>query len=108
MGYKFQFVTLAGFHALNYSMFRLAKDYVRSGMSAYAKFQEAEFGSEKDGYVATKHQEFASAGYFDEVTKVISGGKASTLAMKGSTEAEQFKGPAIERRKVERRGGGRA
>lgn len=90
MGYKYQFVTLAGFHALNYSMFELAKGYRERGMSAYSQLQEAEFAAEKDGYTAVKHQREVGTGYFDEVTKVISGGSASTLALKESTEARQF------------------
>lgn len=90
MGYKFQFVTLAGFHALNYSMFTLAQDYRDNGMAAYAKLQEAEFASEKDGYTATKHQREVGAGYFDEVAVVVSGGQSSTTALTGSTEEAQF------------------
>lgn len=90
MGYKFQFVTLAGFHALNYGMFDLARKYKDEGMTAYAELQEAEFDSEKFGYTATRHQREVGTGYFDEVAQVISGGKSSTVALKGSTEAEQF------------------
>jgi len=90
MGYKFQFVTLAGFHALNHSMFTLAKNYKQRGMAAYAELQQAEFASEKDGYEATRHQREVGTGYFDEVTQVITGGMASTTALAGSTEAEQF------------------
>ncbi len=90
MGYKFQFVTLSAFHALNYSMFSLAKGYKESGMAAYSKLQEAEFDAEKLGYEAIKHQEFVGTGYFDAVTDVASQGTGSTQAMKGSTEAEQF------------------
>jgi isocitrate lyase len=90
MGYKFQFVTLAGFHALNHSMFELAKAYKTDGMAAYSKLQQAEFASEKDGYTATKHQREVGTGYFDEVAQVISGGSASTLALEGSTEQAQF------------------
>ncbi|MBN8724369.1 MAG: isocitrate lyase [Acidobacteria bacterium] len=90
MGYKFQFITLAGFHALNYSMFELARNYRDTGMSAYAEFQANEFAGEANGYTATKHQEFVGTGYFDEVAQVISGGEASTLALVGSTEEEQF------------------
>jgi isocitrate lyase len=90
MGYKFQFVTLAGFHALNYSMFSLANEYKDSGMAAYSKLQTAEFAAEKDGYTATKHQREVGTGYFDHVAEVIAGGKSSTLALQGSTEAEQF------------------
>ena len=90
MGYKFQFVTLAGFHSLNYSMFRLAHDYKDRGMAAYSDLQEAEFAAEPDGYTATKHQREVGAGYFDEVAQVIAGGKSSTTALHGSTEQEQF------------------
>lgn len=90
MGYKFQFVTLSGFHSLNYGMFTLARDYKKRGMAAYSKLQEAEFASEKEGYEAVKHQEFVGTGYFDAVTEVATGGSSSTLAMHGSTEAEQF------------------
>jgi len=90
MGYKFQFVTLAGFHSLNYSMFRLAHDYKDRGMAAYSDLQEAEFAAEPDGYTATKHQREVGAGYFDEVAQVIAGGTSSTTALRGSTEQEQF------------------
>ncbi len=90
MGYRFQFVTLAGFHALNHSMFTLAKGYKEEGMTAYSRLQEAEFASESDSYSATRHQEFVGTGYFDEVNNVVSVGKSSTLALKGSTEEEQF------------------
>lgn len=90
MGYKFQFVTLAGFHALNFSMFELARQYREEGMSAYSRLQQAEFGAEKNGYTATKHQREVGTGYFDEVTKVISSGESSTTALEGSTEAAQF------------------
>jgi len=90
MGYKFQFITLAGFHALNYSMFTLAKDYKESQMSAYVKLQDAEFDSEKDGYTATKHQREVGAGYFDAVTQVITAGQSSITALTGSTEEAQF------------------
>ena len=90
MGYKFQFITLAGFHALNYSMFTLAKGYRESQMSAYVALQQAEFGSEKDGYTATKHQREVGAGYFDDVTQTVTGGRSSVTAMKGSTEEQQF------------------
>lgn len=91
MGYKFQFVTLAGFHSLNYGMFDLAKDYSKRGMSAYVELQEREFASEKEGYTATKHQREVGAGYFDHVANIISGGQSETLAVKGSTEEGQFK-----------------
>ena len=90
MGYKFQFITLAGFHALNYSMIELAKGYNESQMTAYVKLQEAEFAAEKDGYTATKHQREVGTGYFDTVTQVIQGGTSSTTALTGSTEEEQF------------------
>ncbi len=90
LGYKFQFVTLAGFHALNHSMFELAHDYKDNGMAAYSKLQEAEFASESKGYTATRHQREVGTGYFDEVSQVISGGTSSTTAMKGSTEEAQF------------------
>jgi isocitrate lyase len=90
LGYKFQFVTLAGFHALNYSMYDLALHYGREGMTAYSRLQQAELAAEKDGYTATKHQHEVGTGYFDEVMKVISNGQASTTALEGSTEAAQF------------------
>jgi isocitrate lyase len=93
MGYKFQFVTLAGFHALNLSMFELARGYKLSGMTAYTRLQEKEFSREAEyGYEAVKHQRFVGTGYFDQVQQVISGGLASTTALTGSTEAEQFLG----------------
>jgi isocitrate lyase len=91
MGYKFQFVTLAGFHSLNYSMFELARAYSSRDMSAYAELQESEFGAEQHGYTATRHQREVGTGYFDEVTRVISGGDSSTTALDESTEAAQFK-----------------
>ncbi len=90
MGYTYQFVTLAGFHSLNYGMFELARGYRDEGMSAYARLQEAEFASEAHGYTATKHQREVGTGYFDEVAQAVSGGLASTLALAGSTEAQQF------------------
>ncbi len=90
MGYKFQFVTLAGFHALNHGMFDLAKGYKAEGMLAYSRLQEAEFASETDGYTATKHQREVGTGYFDRVRSVITGGNGATSAMAGSTEVEQF------------------
>ncbi len=93
MGYKFQFVTLAGFHALNLSMFELARGYKQAGMTAYSRLQEKEFSRETQyGYEAVKHQRFVGTGYFDQVQQVISGGLASTMALTGSTEAEQFSG----------------
>lgn len=90
MGYKFQFVTLAGFHALNFSMYELAYDYKINGMSAYARLQQNEFAFEKKGYSATKHQREVGTGYFDLVSAIISEGHSSTLAYEGSTEREQF------------------
>ena len=91
MGYKFQFVTLAGFHSLNLSMFELAQAYRESGMTAYSRLQEREFENERlAGYRAVKHQKFVGAGYFDEIAQVLSQGHASTAALAGSTEEEQF------------------
>jgi isocitrate lyase len=90
MGYKFQFVTLAGFHALNYSMFHLARGYGERGMAAYSELQEVELAAEPLGYTATKHQHEVGTGYFDDVAQVISGGESSTTALTGSTEQEQF------------------
>ena len=90
MGYKFQFVTLAGFHALNFGMFNLARDYAKEGMAAYSRLQQAEFGSENTGYTATRHQREVGTSYFDDVAQVISSGAASTLALNESTEAAQF------------------
>ena len=90
MGYKFQFVTLAGFHALNHSMFTLAKDYNNRGMAAYSELQQNEFAETPNGFTAVKHQREVGTGYFDKVSQVISGGNASTLALEGSTEEDQF------------------
>jgi isocitrate lyase len=90
MGYRFQFVTLAGFHSLNHGMFELARTYRDEGMTAYARLQDAEFASEAHGYTATRHQREVGTGYFDEVAQVISSGLTSTLALAGSTEAAQF------------------
>jgi isocitrate lyase len=90
LGYKFQFITLAGFHSLNAAMFELARDYVREGMPAYVRVQEHEFELEGDGYTATRHQREVGAGYFDAVAQLISDGRSSTLALKGSTEETQF------------------
>jgi len=90
MGYKFQFVTLAGFHALNYSMFDLATNYKDDGMSAYVELQQKEFAAEARGYTATKHQREVGTGYFDAVKNTITGGESSTLALKESTETKQF------------------
>jgi isocitrate lyase len=92
LGYKFQFITLAGFHALNASMFELARGYVGEGMTAYVRLQEQEFALEGEGYTATRHQREVGAGYFDAVAQTISGGESSTLALKGSTEEAQFEG----------------
>ena len=91
MGYRFQFITLAGFHALNASMFELAHGYAEEGMTAYVRLQEREFAMEDDGYTATRHQAEVGTGYFDRVSEVISGGTASTLALTGSTEEAQFR-----------------
>jgi isocitrate lyase len=90
MGYKFQFVTLAGFHALNMSMFHLARGYAQSGMTAYSKLQQEESAAQELGYRAVTHQRFVGTGYFDEIAQVISGGHSSTTALAGSTEAAQF------------------
>jgi isocitrate lyase len=90
MGYKFQFITLAGFHALNESMFELARGYAEEGMTAYVRLQEREFELEAEGYTATRHQREVGAGYFDQVAQAVSGGESSTLALRGSTEEEQF------------------
>jgi isocitrate lyase len=90
MGYKFQFVTLAGFHALNASMFDLASGYREEGMSAYVRLQEREFELESEGYTATRHQREVGAGYFDLIAQAVAGGQSSTLALEGSTEAAQF------------------
>jgi isocitrate lyase len=90
MGYKFQFITLAGFHSLNYSMFHLAHGYARNQMSAFVELQEAEFAAVAQGFTAVKHQREVGTGYFDAVTQTIQGGKSSTTALKGSTEDEQF------------------
>ncbi len=97
MGYKYQFITLAGFHALNLSMFELARGYRESGMTAYSHLQETEFKREKAGYHATKHQRFVGTGYFDQVAQCVAGGLASTTALAGSTEEAQFAGPAVRR-----------
>jgi isocitrate lyase len=90
MGYRFQFITLAGFHALNFSMFELARNYRTQHMSAYVRLQQAEFAAEAAGYTATKHQREVGAGYFDAVTQAISGGNSSITALSGSTEEQQF------------------
>ena len=90
MGYKFQFITLAGFHTLNYAMFELAHEYKERGMAAYSELQQREFDAEEHGYTATKHQREVGAGYFDDVAQVVAGGMASTTALTGSTEESQF------------------
>jgi isocitrate lyase len=94
MGYKFQFVTLAGFHQLNHGMFELAKGYSERGMAAYSELQQAEFASEADGYTATRHQREVGTGYFDAVAVAINGGESSTTAMSDSTESDQFNSAA--------------
>ncbi|MHB8566105.1 MAG: isocitrate lyase [Nitrososphaerales archaeon] len=93
LGYKFQFITLAGFHLLNYSMFELASEYAMEGMPAYVKLQRKEFEATELGYEGVKHQRFVGTGYFDEVSQIVQGGVSSTVAMKGSTEEEQFEKP---------------
>jgi isocitrate lyase len=90
LGYRFQFITLAGFHSLNESMFELARGYADEGMTAYVRLQEREFDLEAEGYTATRHQREVGAGYFDQVARAVSGGESSTLALKGSTEEAQF------------------
>jgi len=102
LGYKFQFITLAGFHALNFSMFELAKAFATEGMPAYVRLQRGEFAGEARGYRAVTHQKFVGTGYFDEVAQVIAGGESSTIAMNGSTEEAQFaEKPEIMRRAKE-------
>jgi isocitrate lyase len=91
MGYRFQFVTLAGFHSLNLAMFQLARNYREHGMAAYSELQQVEFAAEAEGYTATRHQREVGVGYFDTVAMVISGGRSSTTALAGSTEAAQFR-----------------
>jgi isocitrate lyase len=90
MGYKFQFITLAGFHLNNYATFKLAQEYKKDGMAAYSKLQEAEFASEKDGYTSTRHQREVGTSYFDAISQALTGGESSTTAMTGSTEEDQF------------------
>ena len=90
LGYKFQFITLAGFHSLNYGMFDLAHGYARRQMSAFVELQEKEFAAADRGFTAVKHQREVGTGYFDSVTQTIQGGTSSTTALKGSTEEEQF------------------
>ena len=92
MGYRFQFVTLAGFHSLNLSMFELAKGYSQRGMGAYSEMQEREFAAQTQGFTAVRHQREVGTGYFDAVAMAVSGGKSSTTAMSGSTETAQFHG----------------
>jgi isocitrate lyase len=92
LGYKYQFVTLAGFHALNMSMFHLARGYAQNGMAAYSKLQQEEFAAQDFGYKAIKHQAFVGTGYFDEIARVVSRGNSSTTALAGSTETAQFHG----------------
>jgi isocitrate lyase len=94
MGYKFQFVTLAGFHSLNHGMFQLARGYRARGMAAYAELQQAEFAAEAEGYTATRHQREVGVGYFDAVAMAVSAGRSSTTALRGSTEQDQFHAPA--------------
>ncbi len=101
MGYRFQFVTLAGFHALNLSMFKLARGYQEKGLTAYAELQDAESDAKADGYRAFEHQTFVGTAYFDEIAQVITGGEASTLAMAGSTEKEQFQELAAKAEPIE-------
>ena len=105
MGYKFQFITLAGFHALNYSMFDLAQGYAAEGMPAYVRLQDAEFAAENRGYTATRHQREVGTGYFDLITSAISP-QASTVALSGSTESEQFTGARTEPERTERSAAG--
>jgi isocitrate lyase len=95
MGYRFQFVTLAGFHSLNHGMFELASGYRDRGMAAYSELQQAEFASEADGYTATRHQREVGTGYFDAVATAISGGESSTVALSESTEADQFRAEPV-------------
>ena len=90
MGYKFQFVTLAGWHSLNFGMFQLASEYKETGMFAYSNLQNREFDAEQSGYTAVKHQQEVGTGYFDAVATTVSGGESSTVALKESTETEQF------------------
>ena len=90
MGYRFQFITLAGFHSLNVAMFEQARNYAAHGMPAYVELQEREFDLELEGYTATRHQREVGAGYFDDVTQTVTGGNSSITALAGSTEAAQF------------------
>ncbi len=91
MGYRFQFITLAGWHLINYHTFSLAQRYREEGMPAYVRLQAEEFAAEPEGYTATRHQREAGTGYFDRILMTITAGEASTAALDGSTEAEQFK-----------------
>jgi isocitrate lyase len=100
MGYKFQFVTLAGFHSLNHGMFELARGYRDRGMAAYSELQEGEFASEAHGYSATRHQREVGTGYFDQVAMTISGGASTTTALGDSTESAQFKKEAAKKEAV--------
>ena len=95
LGYRFQFITLAGFHSLNAAMFELARDFAAGGMSAYVRLQEHEFELEASGYTATRHQREVGAGYFDRIAEIVGGGESSTLALRGSTEADQFTPEAV-------------
>jgi len=95
MGYKFQFVTLAGFHSLNHGMFELARNYAARGMSAYCELQQAEFTAETNGYTATRHQREVGTGYFDLINLAVSAGSASTTALADSTENAQFEGTTL-------------
>ena len=90
MGYKYQFITLAGWHSLNMGMWELSKEYLEHGMAGYSKLQDKEFATAKDGFRAAKHQEFVGAGYFDRIQETVMGGNLSTTAMNDSTEEEQF------------------
>jgi len=101
MGYKYQFITLAGFHAQNFTIFNLAKEYKKEGMLAYSRLQQQEFEAEKDGYTAAKHQREVGASYFDEISNIISSGQSSTTALKGSTESEQFYDDGAKKEKSE-------
>ncbi len=94
LGYKFQFVTLSAFHALNLSMFQLSREYAARGMAAYAELQQREFAAQGEGYEAVRHQDFVGVGYFDEVTQIATNGQSATLAMEGSTEKAQFHEPS--------------
>ena len=96
MGYKFQFITLAGFHSLNYSMYELARGYAQSGMAAYSKLQNAEFDAEAVGYTAHRHQREVGAGWFDAISVAVKGGQSSTTALTDSTEEDQFTATAAE------------